>query len=89
MLNLRHLLLPSYLSGDTSGSPFFGWLTACNDKLLTVAYSSLLSLLIILIIIYITPLKYSILMILFFSLGVATSSQIIVYPLVREHSPGL
>lgn len=76
--------------GMILGSPTVGWI---SDKLeqrrIPMIVGTLASLAILLIIMYTPHLNEHDLMLLFFALGFATSSQIIGYPLVAESNPAI
>lgn len=74
--------------GAMIGSPLFGWV---SDKMklrkLPMYFGSVLSLISIFLIMYYHTSNIEILMVLFFALGLFTSSQVISYPAITESNP--
>lgn len=76
------------LIGAMIGSPVLGWVSdKAGSRKPTMIAGSILSLLLILIIMYVSPLSLTSLILLFFGLGFITSTQVIGYPAISESNP--
>ena len=76
--------------GTMIGSPLAGFISDhLKQRKLPMIVGSILALLIILAIIYIKPLNYVELLILFLGLGIVTSTQVLSYPLIAESNSPL
>lgn len=74
--------------GTIIGSPIFGWVSDRGDsRRAPMLIGALGSLLVIISVVYQENLTYSLLIVLFFALGLFTSAQVISYPAVVESNP--
>lgn len=74
--------------GTIVGSPAVGWLSDfLGRRRLLMIWGALLALLTVLIVMFMPGLTFFSLLILFFLLGIFTSTQIISYPLIAESNP--
>lgn len=82
------LVISMIFIGAIIGSPLAGWL---SDKVrlrrMPMIIGATLSLAVIAVILSFDPLSYSQLLVLFFALGLFTSTQVIAYPMVAESNP--
>lgn len=78
----------SFFIGVIFGSPVYGWFSdyICLRRL-PMIIGALLSLIVILILMLVTPLSLTALIILFFLIGFTTSSQVLAYPTIAELNP--
>lgn len=74
--------------GTIFGSPIVGWFSdRIGLRRLPMILGAILSIATILAIMYLPTLSYSVLISLFFTLGLFTSSQVITYPTIAESAP--
>ncbi|MCL5260855.1 MAG: MFS transporter [Gammaproteobacteria bacterium] len=75
--------------GAMVGSPLFGWLSDSMRKRKPLMYwGAFISLALIFILMYSSNLCYLTIYVLFFAIGIFTSSQVITYPVIAESNPG-
>lgn len=73
--------------GTIVGAPLMGWLSdSWGKRRAPMLLGAALSLMVLVMILYSSALSVSALLILFFLLGITTSSQVISYPAIRESS---
>lgn len=71
--------------GTIFGGPLVGWISdRISQRRMPMIIFAVLSLIVMLLIIQISNLSYGLLLVLFFALGLFTSSQIIAYPAIAE-----
>lgn len=95
LVEVRHITLvqASYATtcffiGVIFGSPFFGWLSdKIGKRVLPMRLGAILSLGIMLFLMYVPDLQLSTIILLFFLIGFATSSQVLSYPAIAELNP--
>lgn len=74
--------------GMIIGSPLVGFFTSnIRSKKFVMFISALLAALVISVIIYETHLSMAMLILLFFLLGMVTSTQVLIYPIIAENNP--
>lgn len=74
--------------GTIVGSPIAGWISdRMGSRRIPMAIGAVLSIVVVFIIMYVPALSYVQLLLLFFLLGLITSSQVIAYPLMAESNP--
>lgn len=77
-----------FFVGVTIGSPVYGWFSDYMGlRKLPMIIGAILSLIVIFILMYVPTLSLSSLIILFFLIGFATSSQVLTYPTIAELNP--
>ena len=77
-----------FFVGVILGSPAYGWFSDyIGLRRLPMIIGAVLSLLVILVLMYVPELSLSSLIILFFLIGFATSSQVLTYPTIAELNP--
>lgn len=82
------LAITALFFGATVGSPLLGWLSdSMGLRREPMMIGAVLSIIVILAIMFAGHVSVSTMSLLFFSLGVVTSSQVISYPTVAESSP--
>lgn len=71
--------------GTLIGSPLIGWISdKLGRRVLPMIVGALFSIVIVLLIIYLLHLSFVVLMVLFFLLGLITSTQVLSYPAITE-----
>lgn len=77
-----------FFLGVIFGSPAFGWFSDhIGRRVMPMILGAILSLIIILILMYVPNLSLFSIIVLFFSIGFVTSSQVLSYPAVAELNP--
>jgi MFS family permease len=95
LTTVRHLSLvqasyatTTFFVGIIVGSPLFGWISdSIGRRVQPMIIGALLSLVVILFLMYMPTLSLQMIILLFFLIGLVTSSQVLTYPTIAELNP--